>query len=90
MQAWEQEVKWLRQRVAMDDIYEFTLQMFLTAEVLMCKLKSVIDLEAERKKDLTLDKWLISLEKILELREQNYQGNINISVKVSDEDNITG
>jgi hypothetical protein len=75
--SYDDNVRWLRQHVPMDDVYEFAEQTIMCAEYFLANLNGVMDLGSKMQNDKIFAGWVKNLVGIRAIKEQN----INISIK---------
>jgi hypothetical protein len=78
---YEENVRWLRDHVAPDDIYDFAQQTLMAAEYCILQLHRLCDVVAQMEKDNALKHWIGNITCINELKKSNYGGIIDVSLK---------
>lgn len=77
-----EDVKWLREHVAPDDIYDFAQQALMAAEYFIPLMADNMNLVEEMQKDKMLAHWIVNIHSLHRLREENFQGIIDVTWRV--------
>lgn len=86
-EIFESNVKWLRNAIPRDDVYDFAEQTLMACDYFIYKLNELSDLPNEGVKDPLLEGWLKNIMFIRRSRKEKYQGIIQVSMRLVDEDN---
>lgn len=85
LDKFQKDVTWLRSAVPPDDIYDFAEQTLMACDYFIAKLNDSMNLLEEAEKDKPLGAWLKNVMGMRILRDMEYDGTINVTLKVPDE-----
>jgi len=75
-------VKWLREHVAPDDVYDFAHQSLLAAEYFIYKMYVEMDFHEELKKDRLFANWIHNVTAIQKLKDDGFHGILDVNYRL--------
>lgn len=85
VERFNKNVQWLKDVIPPEDIYQFAEQALMASDFFISELSDWVDIEEEAKRDKALSFWLKNIVGIRVLRDQGFQGKIDITIKHLDE-----
>lgn len=80
--AYVKDVKWLREHVPPDDIYDFAQQALMASDYLLWKLDQFCDVAEETETDEVLCVWIKNIIMIGKMKDTDFKGIINTAWRV--------
>ncbi len=81
LEDFEKDVKWLRDHVPLDDIYEFSQQLLMASEFFLGKRGECTEVQKLFEEDELLLKWARNIFNLQRMKDADYQGIISVSWK---------
>ncbi len=91
MEEYKADVKWLREHVARDDIYDFAQQAIMAGMYFIGKLKDVIDVQSECENDEQFANYCKNFLAIIKMKKSGTNQMLDMGFVVQEyEDNNSG
>lgn len=78
-EEYTKNVKWLREHVAPDDVYDFAQQAVMAAEFFIGRLHQHIDITEEVKTDPMLYHWITNIYSLSKMKVEGFKGIVNVN-----------
>jgi hypothetical protein len=76
------QVKWLRERVPPDDIYDFAQQLLVAAEYFISVMDEEMELEEAILRDPALDHWIANVLSVEMMKREGFKATINTDWRI--------
>jgi hypothetical protein len=82
LEEYHQDVQWIRDHIARDDVYDFATQSLQMAMQLLCKLLPYINLEDEMEQDAEFCMMVRNIAGLAHMKKTGSTENISVGIKI--------